>query len=89
MIRNGLVYRVSAACAGCGACLGSCPPRSVRVCPDRVPPLRVDVGSCTGCGLCVEVCPVDAFVEVELPAARAPGAAPVAAVPAGSGRWGA
>lgn len=89
MIRVGLVYRVSAGCAGCGACLGSCPPRAVRVCPDRSPPLRVDVASCTGCGLCVEVCPADAFVEVELPAARAPGTAPAAPVPATSGRWGA
>lgn len=53
-------YRVLASCAGCGACLRTCPPRALRPTGDPRRPLVVDHARCTGCGECVEVCPVDA-----------------------------
>lgn len=59
---------VTSACAGCGACLRTCPEHAIR--PVRqtsyavASPLAVDPERCTGCGECIEVCPVDAIVEV-------------------------
>ncbi len=51
---------VTLACAGCGACLLTCPEHAI------VPtlPLQVRADRCTSCGECVEVCPADAVVEV-------------------------
>jgi ferredoxin len=59
-------------CAGCGACLATCPERALRVAPRRSPaPLVTLLDRCTGCGECLEVCPADAFVELEAEAALA------------------
>jgi len=44
-------------CAGCGACLLTCPTHAIR--PDGGE-LYAVAELCTGCGECVEVCPVDA-----------------------------
>jgi electron transport complex protein RnfB len=44
-------------CAGCGACLLTCPAHAIRPAGRR---LLVRADLCTGCGECVEVCPVDA-----------------------------
>ena len=46
-----------AGCAGCGACLLTCPTHAIRPAGGRLY-ARGDL--CTGCGECVEVCPVDA-----------------------------
>ncbi|HEX3621568.1 MAG TPA: 4Fe-4S binding protein [Acidimicrobiales bacterium] len=48
-------------CAGCGACLTTCPERALR--PARQRPL-VLVDRCTTCMACIEVCPADAIREV-------------------------
>jgi len=57
-------FTVTAACAGCGACLLTCPERAIRVAPPgRAAPLVV-TGGCTGCGECAEVCPAEACVPV-------------------------
>lgn len=49
---------VFAGCAGCGACLLTCPTHAIR-------PIGRDLHArrdlCTGCGECIEVCPVDAI----------------------------
>lgn len=50
---------VTDGCAGCGACLLTCPERAIR--PGDVRPLVVVPRLCTGCLECVEVCPVDAI----------------------------
>ena len=44
-------------CAGCGACLLTCPERAIRPVPGGV---AVLAARCTGCGDCVEICPVAA-----------------------------
>jgi ferredoxin len=59
--------QVTRRCAGCGACLLTCPQRAIR--PLAGTPLggtllvRPDL--CDGCGECIEVCPVDAIAEVD------------------------
>jgi NAD-dependent dihydropyrimidine dehydrogenase PreA subunit len=60
-----LRYTVTVACAGCGACLLTCPERAIRVAAPApgAPPLVV-LEDCSGCGECAEVCPVDACVPV-------------------------
>jgi electron transport complex protein RnfB len=59
-VRHNLRYIVTASCAGCGACLLTCPERAVRPVGRRL----VVLDTCTGCGACAEVCPVDACQEV-------------------------
>jgi electron transport complex protein RnfB len=54
-------YLVTPDCAGCGACLLTCPERAIRPYGGRL----VVLDSCIGCALCAEVCPVDACVEAE------------------------
>jgi ferredoxin len=55
------------ACAGCGACLLTCPTHAIRPVEGRLV-AREDL--CTVCGECVEICPVDAIelVATELDA---------------------
>ena len=53
---------VTAGCAGCGACLLTCPERAIR--PRDVQPLVVVPQLCTDCLECIEVRPVDATTEV-------------------------
>lgn len=57
-----LTFVVTSACAGCGACLLTCPQRAIRPRPGG----RLDVldDRCSRCGECVEICPVDAIREV-------------------------
>jgi electron transport complex protein RnfB len=50
---------VTSACAGCGACLLTCPTHAIR--PAGGSTLRVLDELCTACLECVEVCPVDAI----------------------------
>lgn len=50
-------------CAGCGACLLTCPEHAIR--PLRGQGLLVRADLCTGCLECVEVCPVDAIDQTE------------------------
>ena len=45
-------------CAGCGACLLTCPERAIR---PHGGSLLVLADLCTGCLECVDVCPVDAI----------------------------
>lgn len=64
---NRSVFAVTNACAGCGACLKTCPERAIRPAPRGSPsPLVVLEDRCTGCAECAEVCPVSACVEVLL-----------------------
>lgn len=61
------VFAVTNACAGCGACLKTCPERAIRPAPRGSPsPLIVLEDRCTGCAECAEVCPVSACVEVSI-----------------------
>jgi electron transport complex protein RnfB len=48
-------------CAGCGACLLTCPEHAIRPYGGS---LTVRDDLCTGCGECVEICPVDAIEEI-------------------------
>lgn len=48
-------------CAGCGACLRTCPRQALRPTGDLAEPLLALTDRCDGCGECVEVCPVDAI----------------------------
>jgi len=54
--------RVTRRCAGCGACLLTCPQRAIRPLGGT---LLVRPDLCDGCGECVEVCPVDAIDLVD------------------------
>lgn len=54
--------RVTDRCAGCGACLLTCPDRAIRPLGGT---LLVRADLCTGCGECIEVCPVDAIEETD------------------------
>ncbi|MEV6105543.1 4Fe-4S binding protein [Streptomyces sp. NPDC051940] len=51
---------VTARCAGCGACLLTCPTHAIR---PHGGTLLVRAALCTGCLECVDVCPVDAIDE--------------------------
>lgn len=66
---SGGVFTVTAACAGCGACLRTCPEHAIRPAAPGAPAPLVVLPHCSGCGECAEVCPVEACVEVaaELP----------------------
>jgi electron transport complex protein RnfB len=55
--------RVTSLCAGCGACLLTCPTHAIR---PRGGTLHVLAELCTGCLECIEVCPVDAIEETTL-----------------------
>ena len=58
-------FTVTDACAGCGACLKTCPEKAIRPAPrDHDSPLVVLAERCSGCAECAEVCPVSACVEV-------------------------
>ncbi|WP_436747995.1 indolepyruvate ferredoxin oxidoreductase subunit alpha [Streptomyces sp. URMC 129] len=50
--------RVTDRCAGCGACLLTCPVHAIRPLGGT---LLVRADLCTGCAECVEICPVDAI----------------------------
>ncbi len=63
------VFAVTDVCAGCGACLKTCPEKAIRPAPrDHGAPLLVLEDRCSGCAECAEVCPVSACVEVLLEA---------------------
>ncbi|MEP7054170.1 MAG: 4Fe-4S binding protein [Actinomycetota bacterium] len=55
-----LSFVVTSGCAGCGACLLTCPEHAIRPVGGRLVVLQ----TCSGCGECAEVCPVDACIEV-------------------------
>jgi len=61
------VFAVTDACAGCGACIKTCPEKAIRPAPrDHDSPLVVLEDRCSGCAECAEVCPVSACVELFL-----------------------
>jgi len=47
-----------AGCAGCGACLLTCPTHAIRPYGGELYALP---HLCTGCGECAEICPVEAI----------------------------
>ncbi len=55
----GLTVRVTSECDGCGACVGVCMARAIRLSEGRA---SIDPVDCKGCGRCVEVCPQKAIV---------------------------
>ena len=62
------IFAVTDACAGCGACVRTCPERAIRPAKEGYgSPLIVLEDRCTGCAECAEVCPVAACVEVFQP----------------------
>jgi NAD-dependent dihydropyrimidine dehydrogenase PreA subunit len=59
------VFAVTNACAGCGACIKTCPGNAITPAPKGYrSPLIVLEDRCTACAECAEVCPVSACVEV-------------------------
>jgi Pyruvate/2-oxoacid:ferredoxin oxidoreductase delta subunit len=60
---------VTARCAGCGACLLTCPQRAIRPLGGT---LLVRADLCTGCLECLDVCPVDAIDEAPTGSGGAP-----------------
>jgi electron transport complex protein RnfB len=59
------IFTVTDACAGCGACLKTCPEKAIRPASrEHAAPLVVLEDRCSGCAECAEVCPVSACVEV-------------------------
>ncbi len=61
------VFAVTDACAGCGACIKTCPEKAIQPAPRGYgSPLIVLEDRCTGCAECAEVCPVSACIEVLL-----------------------
>ncbi len=61
------IFAVTDQCAGCGACIKTCPEKAIQPAPRGYPsPLIVLEDRCTGCAECAEVCPVSACVEVLL-----------------------
>ena len=60
---------VTLSCAGCGACLLTCPEHALRpvVAAAGAADLLVLADRCTGCGECIEVCPVDAISFTRTP----------------------
>lgn len=58
-----MAMTVTDRCAGCGACLLTCPEHAIR---PHGGMLLVRDDLCTGCGECIEVCPVDA-IEMSTP----------------------
>jgi Pyruvate/2-oxoacid:ferredoxin oxidoreductase delta subunit len=61
------IFVVTDACAGCGACIKTCPERAIRPAPEgHDAPLIVLQDRCSGCAECAEVCPVSACIEILL-----------------------
>ena len=61
------VFAVTDACAGCGACIKTCPEKAIQPALKGYPsPLFVLEDRCSGCAECAEVCPVSACVQVLL-----------------------
>ena len=59
------VFAVTDLCAGCGACIRTCPEQAIHPGPrDYGSPLIVLDGRCTGCADSAELCAVAAGVEV-------------------------
>jgi NAD-dependent dihydropyrimidine dehydrogenase PreA subunit len=59
------IFAVTDACAGCGACIKTCPEKAIRLAPkDCHSPLVVLEDRCTACAECAEVCPVSACIEI-------------------------
>ena len=52
---------ITSRCAGCGACLLTCPEHALRPTGDPAQPLVALANRCTDCDECVEICPVDAI----------------------------
>lgn len=63
------IFAVTDACAGCGACIKTCPEKAIRPAQGgQDSPLVVLEDRCSGCAECAEVCPVSACVEILLEA---------------------
>jgi ferredoxin len=61
------VFAVTNTCAGCGACIKTCPEKAILPAPKAyLSPLMVLEDRCTACAECAEVCPVSACVEILL-----------------------
>jgi electron transport complex protein RnfB len=62
------IFGVTDVCAGCGACIRTCPEKAILPAPKKgyPSPLVVLKDRCTACAECAEVCPVSACVEVLL-----------------------
>lgn len=63
-----MTFAVTVDCAGCGACLATCPEAAIRVPGVRTPaspPLVVLAERCTDCAECAEVCPVEACLPIQ------------------------
>ena len=61
------VFAVRNTCAGCGACIKTCPEKAIiPASKGYLSPLMVLEDRCTACAECAEVCPVSACVEILL-----------------------
>ena len=62
------VFAVTDECAGCGACIKTCPEKAIRPAPaGSTSPLLIFEDRCTGCAECAEICPVAACIELLIP----------------------
>jgi len=55
-----MAYKITDACAMCGACAADCPTGAISEGDGQY---VIDADACASCGACVESCPTGAIVE--------------------------
>lgn len=55
-----MAYRITDACASCGACAEGCPVSAIKEGDGKY---EIDTDLCIECGTCVDTCPSEAIEE--------------------------